>query len=197
MGCKWYPSRVVEYQKSMRARWMVSKLDTDWAGKLGCREVSPAGLKRLSVERWADGVGSGGRDTAGHRRSPWQTEPWLPEANTSDQGCPLPGHPSVDKQRLQERSGQDAFESWYLWGKGVITVGIKRCQCVCVSSSVVSNSLWPHGLWFTRLLCPWDSPGKNTGLGSHPLLQGTFLTQELNPSLLKLPNHEGKISTFN
>ena len=27
------------------------------------------------------------------------------------QGCPLPGHPSVDKQRLQERSGQDAFES--------------------------------------------------------------------------------------
>ena len=33
------------------------------------------------------------------------------------------------------------------------------------------------------LLCPWDSPGKNTGLGGHSLLQGIFLTQGLNPSL--------------
>ena len=31
-----------------------------------------------------------------------------------------------------------------------------------------------------RLLCPWDFPGKNTGVGSHFLLQGIFLTQELN-----------------
>ena len=30
----------------------------------------------------------------------------------------------------------------------------------------------------TRLLCPWDSPGKNTGVGRHALLQGIFLTQE-------------------
>jgi len=28
-----------------------------------------------------------------------------------------------------------------------------------------------------RLLCPWDSPGKNTGLGCHVLLQGIFPTQ--------------------
>ena len=32
-----------------------------------------------------------------------------------------------------------------------------------VSCSVVSQSLWPHGLYHTRLLCPWNSPGKNTG----------------------------------
>ena len=37
-----------------------------------------------------------------------------------------------------------------------------------------------------RLLCPWDSPGKNTGVGCHALLQGTFLTQELNLCLLSL-----------
>ena len=37
-----------------------------------------------------------------------------------------------------------------------------------------------------RLLCPWDSPGKNTGVGSHFLPQGIFLTQGLNPSLLWL-----------
>ena len=33
--------------------------------------------------------------------------------------------------------------------------------------SVVSSSLQSHGLWPTRLLCPWNSPGKNTGVGSH------------------------------
>ena len=38
-------------------------------------------------------------------------------------------------------------------------------------TSVMSDSLRPHGLWPTRLLCPWDSPGKNTGVGCHFLLQ--------------------------
>ena len=40
------------------------------------------------------------------------------------------------------------------------------------SRSVVSNSLQPHGLQPTRLLHPWDSPGKSTGVGCHCLLQG-------------------------
>ena len=35
-----------------------------------------------------------------------------------------------------------------------------------------------------RLLCPWNSPGKNTGVGSHSLLQGIFLTQGSNPNLM-------------
>ena len=34
-----------------------------------------------------------------------------------------------------------------------------------------------HGLYATRLLCPWDSPGKNTGVGYNFLLQGIFPTQ--------------------
>ena len=38
------------------------------------------------------------------------------------------------------------------------------------SCSVVSDSLWPHGLQPTRLLCPWDFPGKCTGVGCHCLL---------------------------
>ena len=49
------------------------------------------------------------------------------------------------------------------------------CEC-----SVMSDSLWPHGLGPATLLCPWDFPGKNTGVGCHFLLQGIFLTQELN-----------------
>ena len=36
----------------------------------------------------------------------------------------------------------------------------------------------------TRLLCPCDSPGKNTGVGSQSLLQGIFLTHGYNPGLL-------------
>ena len=52
------------------------------------------------------------------------------------------------------------------------------------SHSVVSDSVWLHGLQPTRLLCPWNSPGKNTGVGSHSLLQGIFPTQGSNPGLL-------------
>jgi len=35
----------------------------------------------------------------------------------------------------------------------------------------------------TRILCPWDSPGKNTGVGCHALLQGIFPTQGSNPGI--------------
>ena len=37
-----------------------------------------------------------------------------------------------------------------------------------------------------RLLCPWDFPGKKTGVGCHFLLQEIFQTQGWNPSLLSL-----------
>ena len=47
------------------------------------------------------------------------------------------------------------------------------------SRSVVSDSLRPHGLY-----SPWNSPGQNTGVGSHPLLQGLFPTQGSKPGLL-------------
>ena len=35
----------------------------------------------------------------------------------------------------------------------------------------MSNSVRPHGPWPARLLCPWESPGKNTEVGCHFLLQ--------------------------
>ena len=40
-----------------------------------------------------------------------------------------------------------------------------------VSRSVVLDSVRPHGLRPTRLCYPWDTPGKNTGVGCHFLLQ--------------------------
>ena len=51
------------------------------------------------------------------------------------------------------------------------------------SRSVVPDSLRPNGLQPTRLLCPWDFPGKNMGVSCHFLLQGIFLTQESNLGL--------------
>ena len=41
----------------------------------------------------------------------------------------------------------------------------------------MSQSLLSHGLQPARLFCPWDSPGKNIGVGCYFLLQGIFLTQ--------------------
>ena len=53
-----------------------------------------------------------------------------------------------------------------------------------VSYSIVSDSLQPHGLEPTRFLCPWDSPGKNNGMGCHFLLQCIFQDQGSNLCLL-------------
>ena len=55
---------------------------------------------------------------------------------------------------------------------------------VCISHSIISDSLRPYGLWPPRLLCPWDSAGKNTGVVCHFLLQGIFPTQGSNLGLL-------------
>ena len=54
----------------------------------------------------------------------------------------------------------------------------------------MSDSLQPHGLQPIRLLCPWNSPGKNDEVGCHFLLQGIFLTQGWNPHLLCLLNQQ-------
>ena len=52
---------------------------------------------------------------------------------------------------------------------------------ISVSCSVVPDSLQPHGLPPTRLLCPWDFPSKNTGVGYHFFLQGIFPDPGIQP----------------
>ena len=99
------------------------------------------------------------------------------------------------------------------WKTAQISLGIER----------VTNSMYVC-LWVlscarlfvnpARLLCPWDFPGKNTGVGCHFLLQGIFPTQGLNPCLLcslhwqadslplcqlgipRIPNNEYKYTFF-
>ena len=57
--------------------------------------------------------------------------------------------------------------------------------CACPQSCL---TLQPYGLQPARLLCAWDSPGRNTGAGCHSLFQAVFLTQGLNLRLLRLPH---------
>ena len=57
----------------------------------------------------------------------------------------------------------------------VLLIGYSESE----SRSVVSNSLWPHGLY-----SPWSSPGQNAGVGSLSLFQGIFPTQGSKPGLL-------------
>ena len=52
------------------------------------------------------------------------------------------------------------------WKHRVLTT-----SCCCSVASVVSDSVRPHRWQPTRLPRPWDSPGKNTGVGCHFLLQ--------------------------
>ena len=59
---------------------------------------------------------------------------------------------------------------------------ITICIC-CLVTKLCPTLLQPHKLWPARLLCPWNSPGQNTGVGIS-LLQGIFPTQGSNPGLL-------------
>ena len=67
-----------------------------------------------------------------------------------------------------------------------LTADVFNLQHVCAQSLSCAIFLRPHGLQPTRLLSPWDSPGRKTGLGCHFLLQGIFLTQGSHLDLLHL-----------
>ena len=67
---------------------------------------------------------------------------------------------------------------FFLWAVSLLCVHAKLLQ--------LGPTLQPYGLQPARLLCPWDFPRKNTGVGCHAMLQGIFPTQGLNPHLLCL-----------
>ena len=66
---------------------------------------------------------------------------------------------------------------------------------LCAVCLVVSHSLWPHGLQSVRVLCPWDFPGKNTGVGSHILLQGNLPDPGTEPAFPVSPASAGGFCT--
>ena len=68
------------------------------------------------------------------------------------------------------------------------SVHLQQWGCACVPSSFSRVRHFATPWTVARLLCPWNFPGKNTGVGCHFLLQGIFLTQGLNLCFLHLLN---------
>ena len=68
--------------------------------------------------------------------------------------------------------------------RGKMSTVLTHCACMLRHFRRVQLFATPEEP--TRLLCLWDSPGKNTGVGCHALLQGIFPTQGLNPHLLHI-----------
>ena len=73
-------------------------------------------------------------------------------------------------------------------------------------ATVLIGTWWPYGLEPPQLSCPWDFPGKNTGVGCHFLHQGIFPPQGVNPHLMCLLHcrynryhlsHQGSHFSFN
>ena len=91
------------------------------------------------------------------------------------QSCPTLNDPT--DYSLPGSSVHGIFQARVLeWGAIAFSVGH-------FSSVQFFATLWTIG---ARLSVHWNSPGKNTGVGCHALLQGIFLTQRLNPRLLFL-----------
>ena len=75
------------------------------------------------------------------------------------------------------------IDDWWICMKATISDALWTFTLHYIYYLVWSLSLTflqPHEFWPARLLCPWDFPGKKTGVHCHSLLQGTFLTQGSN-----------------
>ena len=104
-------------------------------------------------------------------------------------GKSLPGEgslPCLQKAAFLTVSSLGGERKWTLWCLLILTL---LCQGPNPSdlkhaSSVVSDSLWPHGLQPSNSSVHRDSPGKSIGEGCHFILQGISLTQGLNLHLL-------------
>ena len=101
-------------------------------------------------------------------------------------------HPLLVLHTLLSTSGSVPQE--HPWDAGVSNV------CAWELSCFMSDPLRPYCLE-PASLCPRDSPGKNTGVGCHVLLQGIFLTYRLNPHLCRSdlwlcgePSHDDVLS---
>ena len=148
-------------------------------------------LKAKIIQAAATWFSNGeGNGVAGRWKPAMGVEEWPWISNTSltawfDSLCAGVVLMSV-KSNLKTRS------KWPEGKPGSLQIGDYRDFISYESHSVVSDSLWPHGLHSS-----WNSPGQNTGVGSLSLLQGIFPTQGSNPVLPKCRwilhqlNHKG------
>ena len=91
-------------------------------------------------------------------------------------GVPLPS-PEICMRYCYLGTSKRSY-SRSIWGRGL------SCGILLGAGYLVSHSFVTIWTVASSLLCPWDSPGKNTGVGGHALLQGIFPSQGSNPHLL-------------
>ena len=93
-----------------------------------------------------------------------------------------------DSEISDLRSSIGSNTRWCKWRDRILNDILlckwREIKLLVHSRSVVSDSLWPLGPWPASLSVQGDSPGKNTGVGCHALLQGTFPNHGLKPGLL-------------
>ena len=79
-----------------------------------------------------------------------------------------------------ENSQPDCITCPSLRDTAIVILDASGFFCCCLVAQSCLTLLESHGLQSTRLLCPWDSPSKNSRVGCHALLQGIILTQGSN-----------------
>ena len=112
-------------------------------------------------------------------------QPWIYMYSPSRSPLPPPSPPdsSVSPQCTRsDRLSHASSLGW--WSVSPWIIYMFRCCCCCLGTKLSPTLLKASGLYPARLLCPWDFPGNNTGVGCHFLLQHIFPTQGLNPGLL-------------
>ena len=99
----------------------------------------------------------------------YDTRRWGADAAKSLQSCPTLCDPT-DGTAAHKAPPSLGFSRQEHWSGMPFPSPMNESEKWKWSRSVVSDSSWPHGLQPTRLLHPWDFPGKSTGVGCHCLL---------------------------
>ena len=155
MVCKW----VFTLQYFCLKNFIILMLgwsEVKWSCSVVSNSLRPHGLSHTTfLHPWdfpGKSTGVGGQRK---KSSLWK---WLCPEDSNMKKFKQRLEPSMQIRNTSRNSPSEQKEKW-------------KCSC-----SIVSNSLWPHGLQPARLLCPWKSSGKNIGVGCHSLLQGIFPT---------------------
>ena len=165
-GTQIHASRSELLIRSLSTRFLQERLDeTSWRGKPRGRGAGEVTLLPPPYSPVHSHVRAGGLTLLHGRPILWN---WHTQNGTR---TPFP--PNRHPRRPLPCQGPVTESHLSAWEAGSALHG-EECPpsldvCLCVPSL-----LWPHELQPARLLCPWESPGRNTGVGCHALLQGIF-----------------------
>ena len=151
--------------------WAMKLLPADWLAKAGRPFASTDDVGKM---QWARNLQF---SVAHHRHYVNSSQTGVRAGPANPQRHTSPGENSVGTH-----SSTSAWHSKKVKRKRLKTKlwrsNLWICCCCCKVASVVSDSVWPHRRQPTRLPRPWHSPGKNTGVGCHFLLQCINLKSE-------------------